>query len=103
MQDKIQMLELRVVALEKVKDEFYEIKNAIVKMEMVDQNIYDKLDNMNDTMKSHKDNFIEHDKNEMEKYGSIEKRLQKLERVIYMAMGAGMLLQMLNSFHVFGG
>ena len=99
MEKRIALVEERLLVLEKVKEEFYEIKNSITKMEMVDNNIFDKLSDMNETMKAHKENFAEHDEKEMLKYGSIDRRLQKLEKIMYMAFGAGLLLQTLNTFH----
>ncbi len=105
MEDRIVVIEAKIASLEKVKDEFYEMKNSIVRMEMVDNNIYDKLAQIDETMKMHKDNFILHDKNEMEKYGSIDARLKKIERVIYMAIGAALVIEFLSKMHFlnFGG
>jgi len=101
MENRLALIEQRVAKLEDVKDDFFELRNKMTEMSMVDKNIYEKLEHMASTMKSHKDNFVLHDKNEMEKYSLIEKRLQKIERIIYMAMGAAVLLQVLNNFNLF--
>ncbi len=100
MEDRIILIETRIASLEKVRDEFYEIKNSIVKMEMVDESIFNKLQTIDETMKMHKDNFLQHDKNEMEKYGNIDKRLMKIERIMYMGIGAGLLIEFLSKLHL---
>ncbi len=100
MEERIALLEVRVTGLEKAKDEFYEMKNSIARMEMVDNNIFDKLGVISSKMEQHRDTFEKHDEKEMEKYNSIDKRLARLEKVLYMGIGAGVVFQMLNSLHL---
>jgi len=100
MENRIIVIESKIMELEKIKNEFYEIKNSVIRMEMVDKNIYDKLEMMEKTMTSHKENFMQHDINEMEKYGNIDKRLIKIERIMYMGMGAIVVIEFLSKFHL---
>lgn len=99
MEDRLVIIETRLAGLEKVKEEFFEIKNSIVKMEMVDKNIFDKLEAINKTMSIHKENFVQHDKNEMNKYDIIDKRLVKIERIIYICIGAILAFQFLSKMN----
>jgi len=100
MENRIIVIESKITELEKIKNEFYDIKNTVTRMEMVDKNIYDKLEMIDKTMISHKDNFLQHDINEMEKYGSIDKRLIKIERIMYMGMGALVVVELLSKLHL---
>jgi len=100
MENRLSILELKVTGLEKLKDDFSEIKTNIIKMEMTDKNIFEKLNSINENVKLHKDNFVSHDEKEMEKYGTIDKRLQKLERVMYIGIGVGLTIEILSKFHL---
>ncbi len=100
MENRIIVIESKIIELEKIKNEFYDIKDSVTRMEMVDKNIYDKLEMIDKTMISHKDNFVQHDKNEMEKYGSIDNRLLKIERIMYMGMGALVVIELLSKMHL---
>ena len=96
--------------LERVKDdnarllkyekEIHDIRIMIGKMEMVDNNIFSKLDDIAKSVEYHKKNFEKHDEKEMQKYSAIDKRLARLEKVLYFAVGAGMLFQVLNQLHL---
>jgi hypothetical protein len=100
MQERIVIIEARLSELERMKVEFADIKESIMDMKMVDNNIYHKLETINDAVNSHKDNFIQHDEKEMEKYGSIDDRLKKIERIMYMGIGAGILIELLSKLHL---
>jgi len=100
MQERIVIIEARLTELERIKDEFSDIKESIIEMKMVDNNIYHKLENINDAVNAHKDNFIQHDEKEMEKYNSIDDRLKKIERIMYMGIGAGLLIETLTKLHL---
>ena len=100
MENRISTLEVRVKVLEKTKEEFYEMKNSITRMEMVDKNIFEKLEMINDNIKTHKETFESHDNKEMEKYQAIDNRLQRLEKIMYMTMGAGILIELMSKWHL---
>jgi len=95
----------RVSKLEGVRDEFYSMKTSITKMEMIDMNIFEKLDKIEASIKTHKDNFEEHNAEEMKKYSSIDSRLLKIERVMYAGIAVVFVLELLEKFHLvkFGG
>jgi len=100
MQERIVIIEARLSELERMKVEFADIKESIMDMKMVDNNIFHKLETINDAVNAHKDNFIQHDEKEMEKYGSIDDRLKKIERIMYMGIGAGLLIELLSKLHL---
>ena len=100
MEDRLSVFETRLKELEKTKEDFYVVKNSITKMEMIDKNIFEKLEAINSNVNAHKESFKTHDKTEMEKYGAIDKRLRGIERVMYMALGAGLLIEFLSKMHL---
>jgi len=100
LQKDVDELKGKYIKMEKIENDLNTIKTTVAKMEMVDKNIFDKLDFISNSVKIHKDTFVNHDKKEMEKYGEIDKRLIKIERVLYMLMGAMLLLELLNKFHL---
>lgn len=109
---KISLIENDVASLksnyskmETIEKEVHSIKNTVIKMEMIDENIFDKLNLIVEALNSHKDNFSNHDDKEMEKYGEIDKRLLKIEKILYMFMGGFILIETLHKFKLvsFGG
>ena len=85
LQKDVDELKGKYIKMEKIENDLNAIKTTVAKMEMVDNNIFDKLDAI---------------KTAMAKYGEIDKRLIKIERVLYMLMGAMLLLELLNKFHL---
>jgi hypothetical protein len=112
MQDKIFEIEKKISLLQQevtdlkgnygrlqhIEKEIHAIKNVVTKMEMIDKSIFERLDMIVKAVDGHKESFVKHDEKEMAKYGSIEGRLSKIERILYMMMGAGLLFELLHKF-----
>jgi len=94
----IDFLKSNIVRMDAVEKDLSDIKTTVVRMEMVDNNIFEKLTSIVDVIKVHKDNFVSHDKNEMEKYSEIDNRLVKIEKLIYAGIGIFIVLEILHKF-----
>ena len=93
--------------MEDIKSKIKEIETTQIEhkiffteMKATDDAIFEKLRNITKSLIEHKNNFIDHDKSEMEKYGNIEKRLLKIERVIYMGMSVLVTIEFLSKMHL---
>ena len=78
-----------------VEDTQVEHRIFLTKMKATDDAIFEKLRGITKAINAHKENFINYDKEEIKKYGNIDKRLQKIERIMYMGVGAGLLVEFL--------
>lgn len=100
LQSKVESLEKNYFKLEAIEAEVHSIRNSLIKMEMVDVNLIEKLEGIKLSIDRHIDGFAKHDEKEMEKYGSIDKRLIKIEKVIYAAIIGVVLLEALHRFGI---
>lgn len=105
LQKEVELLKENYGRLEIIEKEVHQIKNLVTKMEMVDNNIFDRLDVIAEAIDAHKDSFVKHDEKEMEKYGTIDKRLLKIEKLIWMAVGAFAVIELMHKYKLasFGG
>ena len=107
LEKKVSLLEQEVsrckenyTKIEHIDAQLQIIKTSMMKLEMIDKSIFDKLDSIAKSVEAHKDNFIKHDEEEMKKYAGIDARLLKLERILYAFMGGFIVLETLHKFKI---
>jgi len=74
-----------------------EIRQAVI--EQKEETIIEKIQDLKDT-------FIEHDKKEMSKYENINSNLKTLQKIVWLGIGAGAILQLIGIERlkiIFGG
>lgn len=105
LQKEVELLKENYGRLEIIEKEVHQIKNLVTKMEMIDNNIFDRLDVIANGIAKHKEKFDKHDEKEMEKYSTIDKRLVKIEKLIWMAVGAFAVVELMHKYKMisFGG
>lgn len=86
--------------ISKLEEDVIEVRVDVSRMKEVDSNVFEKLKDIAIIILQNKESFEKHDEKEMEKYKSIEERLSKIERIMYMVMGAFILFQILNSLEL---
>jgi len=99
--DKVEDIISRIKEkISKLEEDVIEVRVDVSRMKEVDSNVFEKLKDIAIIILQNKESFEKHDEKEMEKYKSIEERLSKIERIMYMVMGAFILFQILNSLEL---
>lgn len=94
----VESLKKQVERLDSVEQQNHNLNSTIVKMELIDKQIFEKIEIMTRAIEAHSENFKNHDEKEMEKYGGIDKRLQKIEGLIY---AAGIIVVVVETLYRF--